>query len=119
MCYSYLSPKVFVDSEKALKKLEGTLRKLEASKKTKLVFRPGDCNHWLRELATALRTDKYATLILLDPFGMQVSWESIAKLKGTRSDIWILVPTGVIVNRLLFKDDNLKHINKLQSFFKI
>ena len=38
-------------------------------------------------------------------------------MKGTRSDVWILVPTGVIVNRLLNKNGELKHIAKLQSFF--
>jgi three-Cys-motif partner protein len=48
---------------------------------------------------------------------MQINWESIAQLKGTRSDIWILVPTGVIVNRLLFRNGNLKFIKKLESFF--
>lgn len=107
----------FIDNEKALKKLEEKLLQLECSKNTKLIFRPGDSNHWLSELAKALKTGKYAALILLDPFGMQINWDSITKLKGTRSDVWILVPTGVIVNRLLYKSGNLKHINKLQSFF--
>jgi three-Cys-motif partner protein len=68
-------------------------------------------------LAKALKSNKYAALVLLDPFGMQIDWKSIAGLKGTRSDIWILVPTGVIVNRLLFRNGNLKHIEKLTSFF--
>jgi hypothetical protein len=61
--------------------------------------------------------NKYAALIFLDPFGMQINWDSIASLKETRSDIWILVPTGVIVNRLLDKKGNLKSIDKLESFF--
>ncbi len=38
-------------------------------------------------------------------------------LKNTKTDIWILVPTGVIVNRLLDRNGELKHINKLQIFF--
>lgn len=108
----------FIDTnEKSLKKLEEKLNQIPASQKTKLVFRPGDCNHWLDELSKALKTDKYAALILLDPFGMQIDWASITKLKGTRSDVWILVPTGVIVNRLLFKSGKLKHLSKLKSFF--
>lgn len=48
---------------------------------------------------------------------MQINWESIASLKSTRSDLWILVPTGVIVNRLLDRNGELKQINKLESFF--
>jgi three-Cys-motif partner protein len=48
---------------------------------------------------------------------MQINWESIASLRNTRTDIWILIPTGVIVNRLLDKSCKLKHSQKLQSFF--
>jgi three-Cys-motif partner protein len=48
---------------------------------------------------------------------MQIDWTSIEALKGTRSDVWILVPTGVIVNRLLDRAGELKYTDKLQSFF--
>ncbi len=108
----------FIDTDQnALKKLEQKLSALPNAQKTSLQYRSGDCNQWLNELGTALRGNKYAALILLDPFGMQINWESIAQLKGTRSDIWILVPTGVIVNRLLFRNGNLKYIKKLECFF--
>lgn len=108
----------FVDSnEGSLKKLEIILRNLPDIDVRKLNFKPGDCNKWLFELSKALKTGKYAGLVLLDPFGMQISWEAIASLKGTRSDVWILVPTGVIVNRLLNRNGELKHVEKLQSFF--
>ena len=63
------------------------------------------------------KTNSYASLVFLDPFGMQIDWESIESLKNTRTDIWILIPTGIIVNRLLDKNCNLKHSQKLQSFF--
>jgi three-Cys-motif partner protein len=108
----------FIDTDQdALNKLEQKLSALPNAQKTSLQFRSGDCNQWLKELGVALKSNKYAALILLDPFGMQINWESIAQLKGTRSDIWILVPTGVIVNRLLFRNGNLKFIKKLESFF--
>lgn len=51
--------------------------------------------------------------LMLDPFGMQVDWASIQQLKGTRTDLWILIPTGVIVNRLLDRKCELTHIDKL------
>jgi len=50
---------------------------------------------------------------------MQINWESIESFRGTRSDVWILIPTGVIVNRLLDKKAELKYSAKLQSFFGI
>lgn len=110
----------FIDlKEESLKKLEVKLEELQKTKTNKFQYKPGDCNKWLRELSDAMNQNKngFASLVLLDPFGMQVDWESIASLKNTRTDLWILVPTGVIVNRLLDKKGNLKFINKLQQFF--
>jgi hypothetical protein len=69
-------------------------------------------------LANAMHNDNsLAALVLLDPFGMQVDWKSIELLKGTRTDLWILIPTGVIVNRLLDRKCELTHAEKLTSFF--
>ena len=69
-------------------------------------------------LAKAMHNDNsLAALVLLDPFGMQVDWNSIEQLKGTRTDLWILIPTGVIVNRLLDRKCELTHAEKLTSFF--
>lgn len=108
----------FIDTNKSsIKKLESKLTSLEISKDKKLRFLDGDANKWILKLSVTLKTKKYSALIFLDPFGMQIDWNSIQSLKGTRSDIWILIPTGVIVNRLLDKKGELKFLNKLQSFF--
>lgn len=110
----------FVDlHEESLLKLEKKLLTLQKTRKNQFQYRPGDCNKWINDLSLAMKKNPndYAALVLLDPFGMQIDWESIECLKGTRSDVWILVPTGVIVNRLLNKNGELKHIAKLQSFF--
>lgn len=105
----------FIDKkEESLEKLKGKLKDIKGKK---IEFRSGDANKWIKELAKALKTKEYAALIFLDPFGMQIDWTSIEELKGTRSDVWILVPTGVIVNRLLDKAAELKYIDKLESFF--
>ena len=106
----------FVDKkEESLNKLKAKLEQKFRNKK--IIYRPGDANIQIRELAKALKTNKYAALVFLDPFGMQIDWKSITELKDTRSDVWILVPTGVIVNRLLDKKGKLKFSNKLESFF--
>lgn len=63
------------------------------------------------------KNTKLKSLVLLDPFGMQVKWDSICQLKGTGTDLWILIPTGVIINRLLDRKCKLTHIEKLTSFF--
>lgn len=109
----------FVDLKaEHLGKLKEKLSALQKTKKTPFQYRDGDANQRLLELSQALKIKKsLAALVLLDPFGMQINWDSIASFKNTRSDIWILIPTGVIVNRLLDKECKLKNLNKLQSFF--
>ncbi|MDD3686891.1 MAG: three-Cys-motif partner protein TcmP [Bacteroidales bacterium] len=106
----------FIDKcDKSLEKLKTKLE--EKFKDKKMVFRSEDANVQLVELSKALKTKKYAALVLLDPFGMQINWDSFEQLKGTRSDVWVLVPTGVIINRLLDKKGKLKFSKKLESFF--
>jgi three-Cys-motif partner protein len=84
----------------------------------KLLFYTDDANNQLGKLADAMKKNKkYRALVLLDPFGMQVNWNSIKHLSGLPIDLWILIPTGVIVNRLLDRKGELSHIEKLTSFF--
>lgn len=109
----------FIDKdENASKELEEKLSFVDDALKKQLVFRNGDCNEQLQELAGLMHgSDKFAALIFLDPFGMQIEWENIANLKGTRTDIWILLPTGVIINRLLDRKAELKSIALLCQYF--
>jgi len=83
---------------------------------------PLDANDAVKRLASTLRNHSACkALAFLDPFGMQIDWSSIESLKGLPVDLWILVPTGVIINRLLErKIDNekgLAHAEKLKCFF--
>ena len=107
----------FVDKNKASsQQLEERLAPFKNEKN--LVFRTSDANEQVSLLAKSLHKNKaLASLVLLDPFGMQVDWASIEELKDTRTDLWILIPTGVIVNRLLDRKCELTHIEKLTSFF--
>ena len=107
----------FVDKDKESSlKLHELLAQFENDKV--LVYRNSDANKQIEMLAEAMKKDNnLAALVLLDPFGMQVDWKSIELLKGTRTDLWILIPTGVIVNRLLDRKGELTHIEKLTSFF--
>lgn len=75
-----------------------------------------DVNNQLSFLSDFL-DNKKAALVLLDPFGMQINWSSIEKLKGKRVDLWVLIPSGVIINRFLDKKGKLLFKNKLSSYF--
>lgn len=90
----------------------------------KKFFLSDDANQALKKLANIMHiNNSIKALVLLDPFGMQINWTSINELAMLSIDLWILVPTGVIINRLLKRDINnekgLIYSDKLQSFFGI
>ncbi len=78
-----------------------------------------DCNEKLLKMAEFLQKNKsYRALAFVDPYGMSVNWESIEVLKGLGVDLWILVPTGIGINRLLKSDGNISDawLQKLEKF---
>ncbi len=93
----------FVEKDlKNFKQLEESTKKAFPRKKIFAV--QDDCNKKMLDLANYLRNPKnkhYRTLAYVDPCGMQVEWRSIECLRGFPMDIWVLVPTGLGVNRLL------------------
>lgn len=85
-------------------------------------YLPKDANEAVKMLASTLHNyNNCKALAFLDPFGMQIDWASIASLKALSVDLWILVPTGVIINRLLERkvdqQRGLAHAEKLEAFF--
>jgi len=79
-------------------------------------FIAGEMNEEIRKFLTQLDHDSVA-LVLLDPFGMSIQWESIREMQNKRVDLWILIPSGVIINRLLDKEGKLEYADKLENFF--
>lgn len=80
-----------------------------------------DCNKKIIDLSNFLRdpkNDNVRTLAYIDPCGMQVEWRSIESLRGLPIDMWILVPTGLGVNRLLKKNGQISDawLEKLEIF---
>lgn len=80
-----------------------------------------DCNKKIIDLGNFLRDPKnknVRTLAYIDPCGMQVEWRSIESLRGLPIDMWILVPTGLGVNRLLKKNGRISDawLEKLELF---
>ena len=85
-------------------------------------FHDWDANKALESLSKWMKA-RYGrkALALLDPFGMQINWTSIQALKDLDIDLWILIPSGVIVNRLLRRDyvteKGFLHPGKIKTFF--
>lgn len=78
-----------------------------------------DCNVKLNSMAGFLKNNpSYRVLAFIDPYGMALNWESIEVLKGCGIDMWILVPTGIGVNRLLKRSGDISDswLKKLEKF---
>lgn len=79
----------------------------------------GDANHHIQQFCARMN-NKDRAVLFLDPFGMQVSWQTIEAIANTKKiDLWYLFPLGMGVNRLLKKDglipENLRQ--KLDTVF--
>ncbi len=87
----------------------------------KIYIQEEDCNKKMCDLAVFLKSKKgkyHKILAYIDPCGMQVEWKSIENLKGLPVDMWVLVPTGLGVNRLLKKNGQISDawIKRLELF---
>lgn len=81
------------------KSLEEKLSRYHVS--GKMHYSQTDANEAIGKFVSYLQKDKRRkALVFLDPFGMQVSWKTLKELASCKIDLWILVPTGVIINRL-------------------
>ncbi len=107
----------FVDTnENNLTKLN--LKLAQYNVQGRLAYRHDNANNQAKLLAKAMADNpKLKTLCFLDPFGMNINWESIQQLAGKSLDLWILVPIGTIVNRLVKTDGTLMYPERLESFF--
>jgi len=80
-----------------------------------------DCNEKIMSMSNFLKSDNgknHKVLAYIDPCGMQLNWKSLTALQELNVDAWILVPTGMGVNRLLKKDGKISDswIERLEVF---
>ncbi len=67
-----------------------------------------DANTYLQRLCNQADWHRYRAVLFLDPFGMQVSWETLMAIANTQAmDMWLLFPLGVAVNRMLTRDGEI------------
>jgi three-Cys-motif partner protein len=72
------------------------------NRKDDIVLVPEDANAYLQKLCKRPIWQTRRAVVFLDPYGMQVEWETIEALGKTKAiDLWILFPVGVAVNRML------------------
>jgi three-Cys-motif partner protein len=95
---------IFIETDKArADQLESVAKtfpnpeKIHVIRQDANVFIP----QWCLELAPLDRV-----LVFLDPYGMQVEWSTVQAIAKTqRADVWILVPIGQAIARLLTRQE--------------
>lgn len=65
----------------------------------------GDANAWLTEWCKKQDWKTQRAVVFLDPYGMSVSWATIAAIAETKAiDLWLLFPYAIGANRMMPKD---------------
>jgi three-Cys-motif partner protein len=72
-------------------------------------IRQGDANQQIQEICSA-NWKNHRAVLFLDPYGMQVEWQTIEAVANTKAiDLWLLFPLGIGVNRLLTKSGEIPY----------
>ena len=98
------------------------LKREFSSAQTRIHIRNEDCNSYLLDLINRMqhRWREWRGVVFLDPFGMQVPWDTIARLGATGAiEVLINFPVGMAVQRLLKRSGefNARERKKLDAYF--
>jgi three-Cys-motif partner protein len=80
-----------------------------------------DANALVRQECAWLKGDKNRrAVIFLDPYGMQVQWQTLQTIADCpQIDLWLLLPTGIAINRLVPRrgEQNPRWAQRLDAFY--
>lgn len=85
-----------------------------------IILANADANSYLKGLCQGPSWKNHRAVLFLDPFGMQVTWETIKAIAETKAiDLWLLFPLGVAINRVLTRTGRISPAwrNKLDEMF--
>ena len=83
-------------------------------------IRNENCTEYLREMLNKIAGKPWRGVIFLDPFGMQVPWDTIVEIGKTEAiEVFINFPVGMAIQRLLKKSGQFtkKERTKLNEYF--
>jgi three-Cys-motif partner protein len=99
---------IFIENdEKRFRELE-RLRKEFPAVQSDIILVNADANAYLQDWCENHKWAKHRAVLFLDPYGMEVEWQTIEAVAKTQAiDLWLLFPLGIAVNRLLRKDGQI------------
>ena len=71
---------------------------------------PEDANEAIKKICEQRAYDwkSHRAVLFLDPYGMQVEWQTIEAIASTKAiDLWVLFPLGIGVNRILTRSGDI------------
>jgi three-Cys-motif partner protein len=78
------------------------LRQDFPGRKASIQIEQANANNFLIDWCQQVDWRRNRAVVFLDPYGMQVNWETIQIIAATKAiDLWLLFPLGVSINRLL------------------
>lgn len=111
---------VFIEIDgKKLNQLEELKNDYE-SENRRIHLREQDCNNYLRKLIKETQWTLWRGVVFLDPFGMQVPWDTIVEIGKTKAiEIFINFPVGMAIQRLLKRSGKFtpKERRKIDQYF--
>ena len=91
------------DRCKQLEELKGEFPDLAKD----IVVKQGEANQEIRSLCER-NWRSHRAVLFLDPYGMQVEWDTIEAIASTKAiDLWVLFPLGIGVSRLLTRSGEI------------
>lgn len=94
--------------ERSAKKV-AELKKLKdeyVDRTARIQIEKADANEFLMKWCRETNWKNNRAVVFLDPFGMQVEWQLLERIAETEAiDLWLLVPLGMGVNRMLTHGD--------------
>src|SRR5262249_37672916 len=99
---------IFIEKTRRKTKELARLREEFPEQAADIVIKKADANDFLHELCLQKSWSDHRAVLFIDPFGMQLSWETVRAIGQTKAiDTWILFPVSA-VNRLLKRDGNIR-----------
>jgi three-Cys-motif partner protein len=104
---------IFIEKDEKRFNELGRLKDTFASVADRILVVNTEANTYINDLCLNYKWQRHRAVMFLDPFGMQVTWETVEAIASTRAiDLWYLFPLGVAVNRLLKKDGEINQAIK-------
>ncbi|MFN7960472.1 MAG: three-Cys-motif partner protein TcmP [Thermoanaerobaculia bacterium] len=99
---------LFIEKDPARCRVLETLKQEFPDRSARVQVREGDANKVLQEICGKPGWENLRAVLFLDPYGMQVEWDTIEAIANTGAiDLWLLFPLGMGLSRLLPRSGNI------------